>query len=93
MQLLGLGWTGKELVTGGNLEKHLTCHETIAVNNSDNVHILIGKCMALSAYLDGTIWVFGGKPGTKEYNYSKSGLGLWNVRCKLAAAPPIFLVM
>ncbi|RMC08121.1 hypothetical protein DUI87_15153 [Hirundo rustica rustica] len=40
--VLGLDWTGKELVTRENLEKHLTCHETIAVNNSDNKYILIG---------------------------------------------------
>lgn len=66
MQVLELGWAEKELVTREKLEKHLTCHEAIAVNNSGNVHILICRCMPLSAHLDATIWVFGGKPETKE---------------------------
>lgn len=66
--MLGLGWTGKELVTRENLEKHgsLTCHETIAVNSSNNVNILMGKCMPLSAYLDGTIWVLVINQGLKS---------------------------
>lgn len=49
-----------------NLEKELTCHEAKAANNSDNMHVLICKYMLLSAHLDPTIWVFGGKPVTKK---------------------------